>query len=100
MVIDIKKEELVIFYLKAKQKYSECIRNFDNKFLENEVPIPIEKISVKFSNIKVILNQDIIENYLFEITLDLVTIANENIGKYVYIEDKYGNSIDDSLVLF
>jgi hypothetical protein len=100
MIIDISKQEVALLYAKAKEKYNNCINHEDNAFLEEEASVPLKTIELKESSIKVVFSQEDTERYLLEITIGLWDRSNQSIGKYMYIQDDVGNTIDDSLVFF
>lgn len=100
MIINLKKQDLELFYDRAISKYHDCVTRADNAFLKDEISIPLASIKLKYLNIKIVFSQEDIENYVLEITISLRDYNDKYIGKYVYIEDDNGKEVEDKLVFF
>jgi hypothetical protein len=100
MIFNISKEELDGLYRKAEESCYRCLNNKDNKFLEEEMQMPVASVGLKYSSVKVeFLGKDI-NSYTLEITLSLWGNTARSIGKYWYIENDKGAVVDDGLVLY
>lgn len=93
-------QELNTYYDKAREKYYECIKNEENIFLEHEISTSPALIKLQPLSIKICFFQEITNKYQVEISLSLLDNSTLPIGKYVYIEDENGNSVEDSLIFF
>lgn len=93
------KKVILLLYDKAKKKFDECINDEDNKFLKDEINIPLIEIIIIEKNIKIVFSELDFEQYLFEVSLILFD-GHKEIGKYLYIENERGETIDDSLVFY
>jgi hypothetical protein len=91
--------ELFLLFNKAKSKFEECINDEDNKFLLDELNLSSQEIVVIEKDIKIVFYKRSFERFYFEISLVLFDGKNE-IGKYSYIENEKGESVDDSLVFY
>lgn len=100
MLFNISKEELNALYRKADESCYKCLNNKDNKFLEEEMQMPVTSVGVKHSKVKVVFWQDDIYEYTLEIELSLWGNSEKSIGRYWYIEDDKGDFVDDGLVLY
>jgi len=99
MVIIARNEDLTLLYNRAKKKYHECINYQENKFLQNEIGVPLRSIQLVETDVKIVFSQESADTYLLEICLTLYT-DNKSIGKYVYTENEMGKGVDDSLVFY
>ncbi|MNY47095.1 hypothetical protein D3C86_1823350 [compost metagenome] len=99
MTIEISKSNLDLLYNKARASFGECIDLKENEFLQQEVDIPLKSIILREKDIKIVFSPEIPESFTREVYLKLYS-GNIEIGKYLYIEDKDGNPIDDSLVFY
>ncbi len=100
MILEISKQDLTLYYSKAREQYDQCINNKDNAFLEKEISVPLDTIELKDAEVKYVFSQENTEEYMLEITIMLWDKSSQLIGKYVYVEDDKGNGVDDSLVWF
>ncbi|NSL88331.1 hypothetical protein ECE50_015945 [Chitinophaga sp. Mgbs1] len=99
MSIEITETELISLYNKAKENFSACIHAEENEFLKEEAGGSLASVTVKESDINIVLSPGIPEKYTLEICLILYS-SDKIIGKYIFYEDDKGNSIDDSLILY
>ncbi len=99
MTIEVREQDLVSLYHKAKKKYKECINYQENEFLKDEVNTPLEHVVLKEKDIKIVFSQNITSGHLLEVTLILYE-GNKEIGTYMYMENETGNEVDDRLVFF
>jgi len=97
MKIEGMQQVLCLLYNKARQNFVECINDNDNQFLKDEVSISLDEIIIIEEDIKIVFSKRDFEQYLFEVSLILSDGQNE-IGKYLYIENEKEEVIDDSLV--
>lgn len=91
--------DLSLLYNRAKKKFEACINSGDNKFLQDEVSIPLNNIIIIEKNIKIVFSKRVFEQYLIEVSLMLFE-GDKEIGKYIYIESDKSEAIDDSLVFY
>lgn len=99
MILDINKLYLHLLYKKAKEGFNRCINYKENKFLQNEINVPIESVFLKETSVRIVFLNDITNEYILEICLTLHA-ADKIIGKYTYHEDEKGYPVDDSLVFY
>lgn len=90
---------LPLLYDKAKDGFKKCIRNEDNECLKDEVNIPLEDIVMIEKNVKIVFDKRSFDQYSLEATL-LLSDGNEEIGKYIYIENENYEVIDDFLIFY
>lgn len=88
---------LSLLYDKAKDSFKKCIRHEDNEFLKDEVNIPLEDIVMIEKDVKIVFDKRCFDQYSLETTL-LLSDGNEEIGKYIYIENDKKEFIDDFLI--
>jgi hypothetical protein len=86
-------------YIKAKESFERCIQNNDNKFLEDEIDVPLNDIIVIEKNIKIVFFKTDLDEYTIEICLGLFS-GNEEIGKYTSILNEKYDEIDNFLVFY
>lgn len=99
MTVKVNEQDLVWLYNKAKQKYKDCINNKDNNFLESEINVPLESVSLIEKEIKIVFSRHVFNNMFFHVSLALFA-AEREIGLYIYIENQDGSEMDDSLVFY
>ena len=99
MNFDNLKPDLSLLYIKAKKQFEKCICDKDNEFLRDEVNIPLENIIIIEKSIKIVFSQRAFQQYLFEVNLVLLDGERE-IGRFLYVESRRGEAIDDSLVFY
>ncbi|MCS3557644.1 MULTISPECIES: hypothetical protein [unclassified Sphingobacterium] len=90
---------LSLLYHKAKESFEKCIRNDENQFLKDELSMPFDDIVVIEKDIKIVFSKRVFEEYNIEICL-LLYAGNNEVGRYLYIENDKNQAIDDSLVLY
>lgn len=90
---------LSLLYHKAKESFEKCIRNDENQFLKDELSMPFDDIVVIEKDIKIVFSKRVFEQYSIEVCL-LLSVGNNEVGRYLYIENDKNQAIDDSLVLY
>ncbi|MCS3556893.1 MULTISPECIES: hypothetical protein [unclassified Sphingobacterium] len=90
---------LSLLYHKAKESFEKCIRNDENQFLKDELGMPIDYIVLIEKDIKIVFSKRVFEEYNIEVCL-LLYAGNNEVGRYLYIENNNNEAIDDSLVLY
>ena len=90
---------LSLLYHKAKESFEWCIQNDGNEFLKDELSVPFEDIVLIEKDIKIVFSKRVFEEYTIEVCL-LLYAGNNEVGRYLYIENDKNEVIDDSLVLY
>jgi hypothetical protein len=99
MIIEVNNQDLELLYSKAKENYIICINHTENEFLKKEVNVSLNSVLLRETDIKIVFSQEIADMYQLEVCLTIYA-DNQAIGKYVYIENKRGEAIEDSLVFY
>ena len=94
----ITKHELTHIYLRAKTSFIQCITNEENRFLRDEVEVPLESLILKEDYIIVKYQELNISKYHIEAKLNIVTDGGGVLGRYHYYENEQGEQFDDVLV--
>lgn len=90
---------LSLLYHKAKESFEWCIKSDENEFLKDELGIPIDDIVLIEKDIKIVFSKRVFEEYNIEVCL-LLYAGNNEVGRYLYIENDNNEAIDDTLVLY
>ncbi|MEN5195518.1 MULTISPECIES: hypothetical protein [Sphingobacterium] len=90
---------LSLLYHKAKESFEQCIQNDANQFLKDELSMPFDDIVLIEKDIKIVFSKRVFEEYNIEVCL-LLYAGNNEVGRYLYIENDKNQAIDDSLVLY
>ena len=91
--------DLTLLYIEAKEHFKKCIRDKENKFLQDEVNILLDDIVIIEKDIKIIFTQKNFTEYICEVSL-LLFEGSREIGRYLYIQNEKQEEIDDSLVFY
>ena len=97
-MIKLNKEDLELMYSKAKTAFEKCVGDDENKFLANEIDIPINSILTENEFVRIQYFKSETDSYIVETKIQLLSKANEIIGSYIYYENEDGIPVDDSLV--
>lgn len=90
---------IALLYHKAKESFERCIRNDENEFLKDELGMSFNDIELIEKDIKIVFSKRVFEDYSIEVCL-LLSAGNNEVGRYLYIENDKNEAIDDSLVLY
>lgn len=99
MKVEINESDFSMFYNKAREGFNKCINTKGNEYLQEEIGVPFESVTLVDASVKVVFSQRSTEKYIIEICIAL-HVSNMIVGKYIYYEDDKGNTVDDSLVFF
>ncbi len=97
-MVKFNKKDLELIYSRTKASFEKCVRDEENKFLENEIEIPITSIVTKEEFVKIQYLEYQIDNFVIEAKIQLLSQSNKIIGSYTYYEDESGVGIDDNLM--
>ncbi len=95
MKIDIDIEHL---YTKAKKAFQKCMKDKENKFLQAEIEVPLNKMILKNDYVKVKQINNYGDHLVIEAGITLLSQENKRIGQYSLVVDNNYQSIDDFLV--
>lgn len=90
---------LSLQYHKAKESFEKCIRNDENEFLKDELSTHFGDIVLIEKDIKIVFSKRVFEQYSIEVCL-LLSVGNNEVGRYQYNENHKNEAIDDSLILY
>lgn len=96
---DLVNLNLPLHYERAKESLAECLAHGDDKFLANELPVPIDQIRGCPDSVRLTFYGVHTNDYLLETKLLLVSDAGVGLGYYCVHENINGEVIDDYLVL-
>src|SRR5688572_23069643 len=87
-----------VMYSKAKAAFEKCITTDGNRFLNEEIDIPVSEIITKNELIRIKFFGNNKNHYIVEARLLLFSQSDEKIGYYCYHEDENEEVVDDYLV--
>lgn len=99
MKVEINESDFAVFYDKAREGFSKCINTEGNEYLQEEIDVPFESVTLVDASVKVVFSLKDTKSYILEICI-MLHISNMMIGKYTYYMDDKGNPVDDSLVFY
>lgn len=97
-MIQVNEQDLELIYSKAEKAFKKCLVDDENKFLANEIDIPINSIITENEFIKIQYLKNESNRYVIEIKIQLRSQNNRIIGSYSYYENEKGIPLDDVLV--
>jgi len=90
--------DLEYCFLKCKVSYQACINISENKYLRDDIEVPINELVLQDDSVKIFIDSKVYGESIIAVRINLFSSElNKSIGYYRYIENIAGEPIDDFL---